>query len=158
MTRRLRRSRPPAVRRRMRVLLGSRIILQPAAMGAPEIAFAGRSNVGKSSLLNALTNRNTLARTSNTPGRTQQLNFFALGGPPGEETPAPRRHARLRLCGQVAKNKIEAWNRMMRSYLRGRATLMRVYILIDARHGLKPPDLGNARHARPVRRSPTRSF
>lgn len=110
------------------------------AMGAPEIAFAGRSNVGKSSLLNALTNRNALARTSNTPGRTQQLNFFALGGLPGEE--------RLRLVdmpgygyAKVAKNKIEAWNRMMRSYLRGRATLMRVYILIDARHGMKPPDL-----------------
>ncbi|MGE3245491.1 MAG: ribosome biogenesis GTP-binding protein YihA/YsxC [Beijerinckiaceae bacterium] len=110
------------------------------AMGAPEIAFAGRSNVGKSSLLNALTNRNTLARTSNTPGRTQQLNFFALGGPPGEEV--------LRLVDMpgygyaaVAKNKVEAWNRMMRSYLRGRATLLRVYILIDARHGLKPPDI-----------------
>ena len=108
-------------------------------MGAPEIAFAGRSNVGKSSLLNALTNRNSLARTSNTPGRTQQLNFFALGGPPGQET--------LRLVdmpgygyAKVAKNKVEAWNRMMRSYLRGRASLLRVYILIDARHGFKPPD------------------
>ncbi|MCC2097921.1 MAG: YihA family ribosome biogenesis GTP-binding protein, partial [Hyphomicrobiales bacterium] len=97
-------------------------------------------NVGKSSLLNALTNRNSLARTSNTPGRTQQLNFFALGGPPGEET--------LRLVDMpgygyaaVAKNKVEAWNRMMRSYMRGRATLLRVYMLIDARHGFKPPDL-----------------
>ena len=109
-------------------------------MGAVEIAFAGRSNVGKSSLLNALTNRNALARTSNTPGRTQQLNFFALGGLPGEE--------KMRLVDMpgygyaaVSKNKVEAWTRMMRSYMRGRSTLLRVYILIDARHGFKPPDL-----------------
>jgi GTP-binding protein len=109
-------------------------------MGAPEVAFAGRSNVGKSSLLNALTNRNSLARTSNTPGRTQQLNFFALGGEPGDE--------QLRLVDMpgygyaaVSKNKVEAWNRMMRSYMRGRATLLRVYILIDARRGLKAPDI-----------------
>lgn len=108
-------------------------------MGAPEIAFAGRSNVGKSSLLNALTNRKSLARTSNTPGRTQQLNFFALGGPPGEEA--------LRLVDMpgygyaaVSKSKVEAWNRMMRAYLRGRATLMRVFVLVDGRHGLKPAD------------------
>ncbi len=109
-------------------------------MGAPEVAFAGRSNAGKSSLLNALTNRNALARTSNTPGRTQQLNFFGLGGEPGDE--------QLRLVdmpgygyAKVSKNKVEAWNRMMRSYMRGRATLLRVYILIDARRGFKPPDI-----------------
>ena len=106
--------------------------------GPAEIAFAGRSNVGKSSLLNALTNRKTLARISNTPGRTQQLNFFALGGKADE---------RLRLVDMpgygyaaVGKEKVAGWTRLMHDYLRGRATLQRVYVLIDARHGLKPTD------------------
>ena len=106
--------------------------------GPGEIAFAGRSNVGKSSLLNALTNRKTLARISNTPGRTQQLNFFALGGKADE---------RLRLVDMpgygyaaVGKDKVAGWTRLMHDYLCGRATLQRVYVLIDARHGLKPTD------------------
>jgi GTP-binding protein len=107
--------------------------------GAPEIAFAGRSNVGKSSLLNALTNRKALARTSNTPGRTRELNFFALGGPP--ET------ARLRLVDMpgygyaaAGKEKVATWTKLMQNYLRGRPTLLRVFVLIDGRHGLKAID------------------
>ena len=112
--------------------------LPPA--GPPEIAFAGRSNVGKSSLLNALTNRDALARVSHTPGRTQQLNFFALGGPSPDL-------ARLRLVDMpgygyaaVEKTKVAAWNELMRDFLRGRATLARVYVLIDARRGVKDMD------------------
>jgi GTP-binding protein len=111
----------------------------PAA-GAPEIAFAGRSNVGKSSLLNALTNRKTLARVSNTPGRTQQLNFFSLTGAAGGDE-------RLRLVDMpgygyaaVGKEKIAGWSKLMRDYLRGRAQLARVFVLIDARRGVKTVD------------------
>ncbi len=107
--------------------------------GAPEIAFAGRSNVGKSSLLNALTNRKSLARVSNTPGRTQQLNFFSLGKNASDE--------RLRLVDMpgygyaaVGKEKIANWSQLMRDYLRGRAQLARVYVLIDGRRGVKAAD------------------
>ena len=101
----------------------------------PEVAFAGRSNVGKSSLINALTGRKTLARTSNTPGRTRQLNFFDLGG----------RLMIVDLPGygfaRASKAEARAWTRLTRDYLRGRAGLRRLCLLIDARHGLKPSDL-----------------
>ena len=108
-------------------------------MGPAEIAFAGRSNVGKSSLLNALTNRKTLARVAHTPGRTQQLNFFNLG--PDPEAPL------LRLVDMpgygyaaVSKEKIANWTRLMKEFLRGRASLARVFVLIDGRHGIKDVD------------------
>jgi GTP-binding protein len=105
----------------------------------PEIAFAGRSNVGKSSLLNALTNRKSLARTSTTPGRTRELNFFGLGGDVNA--------AKLRLVdmpgygyAEASKQKIASWTGLMQDFLRGRAPLLRVFLLIDGRHGLKPVD------------------
>jgi GTP-binding protein len=107
----------------------------PAAE-SPEIAFAGRSNVGKSSLLNALTNRKGLARTSNTPGRTQELNFFDVGQP-----------VQLRLVdmpgygfAEAPKDLVKRWRTLVNDYLRGRAVLKRALVLIDARHGLKQPD------------------
>lgn len=102
---------------------------------APEVAFAGRSNVGKSSLLNALTGRKSLARTSNTPGRTQELNYFNLGD----------RLYMVDMPGygyaKVSKEKVAAWTSLIFSYLRGRPTLRCVFILIDSRHGLKEADI-----------------
>src|SRR5437667_2685837 len=104
------------------------------AEGLPEIAFAGRSNVGKSSLVNALTGRRTLARTSNTPGRTRQINFFDLGG----------RLILVDLPGygyaEASKSAIKDWTHLVRHYLRSRAALRRVCLLLDSRHGVKEPD------------------
>ena len=104
--------------------------------GSPEIAFAGRSNVGKSSLINALVDQRGLARTSNTPGRTQELNFFGAPGTGLTIVDMPG-HG----FAQAPKAKVEQWTELARDYLRGRATLVRVFLLVDARHGLKAPDL-----------------
>ena len=99
-----------------------------------EIAFAGRSNVGKSSLLNALTNRKTLARTSNTPGRTREVNFFRLGGTLMLVDLPGYGYAR------AGKEEIARWNKLIEDYLRGRVNLRRVCLLIDARRGVGAPD------------------
>ncbi len=100
----------------------------------PEVAFIGRSNVGKSSLINALTGRNALARVSNTPGRTQQLNFFNLG----------QQIILVDMPGygyaKAPKDLVAEWQKLIKHYLMGRPTLKRVYVLIDSRHGIKPND------------------
>ena len=117
-----------------RFLKGVMALDQMPEADIPEIAFAGRSNVGKSSLINALTGNSTIARTSNTPGRTQEINFFDLG-------------ARLILSdlpgygfAQAPKDKVEVWTDFIKKYLKGRPTLRRALVLIDSRHGLKDVD------------------
>jgi GTP-binding protein len=120
--------------RECRFVAGATTIEVLPPPGLPEIAFAGRSNVGKSSLINALTGQRTLARVSHTPGRTQQINFFDLGG-------------RLMLVdlpgygfAAVGREQSGAWTRLITLYLKGRASLRRLCLLVDARHGLKESD------------------
>lgn len=116
-------------------VLGVAALQQLPASDMPEVAMVGRSNVGKSSLINALTNRSGLAKTSNTPGRTQQLNFFNLA----------ERLMLVDLPGygyaKVPKEQVDKWVRLLKRYLQGRMQLRRVYLLVDARHGLKENDL-----------------
>lgn len=100
-----------------------------------EIAFAGRSNVGKSSLINGLVKQNGLARTSNTPGRTQDLNFFTTEQAPFHIVDLPGYG-----YAKAPKEKVDAWGAVLRDYLRGRVTLRRVFVLIDSRHGIKTVD------------------
>lgn len=119
-------------------VLGAADLAQLPEPDRPEVAFAGRSNVGKSSLINALTGRKTLARTSNTPGRTQQINVFALG----REDIGRLYLVDLPGYGFAAapKPQVARWTRLVNGYLKSRPGLRRVFLLIDARHGVKPPD------------------
>ncbi len=115
-------------------VLGVAKLNQLPDMDRLEVAFAGRSNVGKSSLLNALTNRRALARTSNTPGRTRELNYFAIGDHLFLVDMPGYGYAR------VERAQVQAWTRLIKSYLSGRTSLQRVFLLIDSRHGIKAND------------------
>lgn len=134
-----------ALEERARVLFSGRVEFLKSAPSLkflpdpaePEIAFAGRSNVGKSSLINAITGRKSIARTSVTPGRTQELNWFEVGDP-----------TVLRLVdmpgygfAKAPPKVVENWRRLVRDFLRGRVVLKRTLLLIDARHGIKPVDM-----------------
>lgn len=117
-------------------VLGAADLRQLPEADRPEIAFAGRSNVGKSSLINALLNRKGLARASAEPGRTRELNYFDLG------------EGRMWLVdlpgfgyAKVSRTQVEKWTKLTRKYLRGRVNLRRIFLLIDSRRGLMPPDL-----------------
>ena len=116
-------------------MLGVAALTQLPEAFLPEIAFAGRSNVGKSTLVNALTGRKTLAKTSNTPGRTQQLNYFNLGGHLHMVDMPGYGYAK------VSKGEREGWQKLIFDFLRGRPTLRCVFILVDSRHGLKDSDI-----------------
>lgn len=115
-------------------MLGMASLSQLPADTLPEVCFAGRSNVGKSSLINALTGHNGLARTSDTPGRTQEINFFSLDGIMQLADLPGYGYAR------APKDQVARWTRLIKSYLRGRSNLRRVMLLIDSRHGIKSTD------------------
>ncbi len=119
-------------------VLGAAQLTQLPEPDRPEICFAGRSNAGKSSLINALTGRRDLARTSNTPGRTQQLNYFSMAHP----DTGPLYMVDLPGYGfaKAPVAEVERWQGVLRAYLRGRATLRRAYVLVDSRHGIKAVD------------------
>jgi GTP-binding protein len=139
----------PALEERARKVFSGRIdfVLSAPALQflpdpvVPEIAFAGRSNVGKSSLLNAITGRKSLARTSVTPGRTQELNFFDVGGTLGELPDFRLVDMPGYGFAKAPPAVVEKWKKLVRDFLRGRVVLKRTLVLIDSRHGIKKPDL-----------------